>query len=89
MLIKEMQALGLDVKVLSENNEEIEIKESSEYDDDIPNLESIMDIETERESDEQLFSAGYSEEKNPDEEDDFGLEAEEPDDFAFDDFKDE
>ena len=89
VLIKEMQALGLDVKVLSENNEEIEIKESSEYDDDIPNLESIMDIETERESDEQLFSAGYSEEKNPDEEDDFGLEAEEPDDFAFDDFKDE
>ena len=89
VLIKEMQALGLDVKVLSENNEEIEIKESSEYDDDIPNLESIMDIETERESDEQLFSAGYSEEKNPDEEDDFGFEAEEPDDFAFDDFKEE
>ena len=89
VLIKEMQALGLDVKVLSEDNEEIEIKESSEYDDDIPNLESIMDIETERGSDEQLFNAGYSEEKNPDEEDDFGFEAEEPDDFAFDDFKDE
>ena len=89
VLIKEMQALGLDVKVLSEDNEEIEIKESSEYDDDIPNLESIMDIETERESDEQLFSAGYSEEKNPEEEDDFSFDTEEPDDFAFDDFKDE
>ena len=88
VLIKEMQALGLDVKVLSEDNKEIEIKESSEYDDDIPNLESIMDIETERESDEQILSAGYSEEKNPDEEDDFSFE-EEPDDFEFDDFKDE
>ncbi|MBR6585738.1 MAG: DNA-directed RNA polymerase subunit beta, partial [Firmicutes bacterium] len=89
VLIKEMQALGLDVKVLSEDNEEIEIKDSSEYDDDIPNLESIMDIETERGSDEQLFSAGYTEEKMEDE-DDFGFGAsEEPDDFAFDDFKDE
>ena len=89
VLIKEMQALGLDIKVLSENNEEIEIKESSEYDDDIPNLESIMDVETERESDEQLFSAGYSEENNPDEEDEVSFEADEADDFAMDDFKDE
>jgi len=32
VLIKELQSLGLDIKVLSENNEEIEIKE---LDDDI------------------------------------------------------
>ena len=48
-----------------------------------------MDIETERGSEEQLFNAGYTEEKMEDE-DDFGFGAEEPaDDFAFDDFKDE
>ena len=48
-----------------------------------------MDVETERESDEQLFSAGYSEENNPDEEDEVSFEADEADDYASDDFKDE
>lgn len=33
VLIKEMQSLGLDVKVLTDDDEEIEIKESSELDD--------------------------------------------------------
>ena len=33
VLIKEMQSLALDVRVLSEDNEEIQIKEVSEYDD--------------------------------------------------------
>ena len=90
VLIKEMQALGLDIKVLSEDNREIEIKESSEYDDDIPNLESIMDIETQRGSEEQLFSEGFSEEKSPDEEEEeVSFDSYEADDFAMDDFKDE
>ena len=85
-----MQALGLDIKVLSEDNREIEIKESSEYDDDIPNLESIMDIETQRGSEEQLFSEGFSEEKSPDEEEEeVSFDSYEADDFAMDDFKDE
>ena len=67
VLIKEMQALGLDIKVLSENNEEIEIKESSEYDDDPRSLESIMDYETELESEEEMMNAGFSEESTEDE----------------------
>ena len=88
VLIKEMQALGLDVKVLSENNEEIEIKESSEYDDDLPNLESIMDIETDMGSEEDVLNAGFSEETVDDDElDDDDMQ--EPDDFEFDNFKDE
>ena len=87
VLIKEMQALGLDVKVLSENNEEIEIKESSEYDDDLPNLESIMDIETEMGSEEEVLNAGFSEETAEDEPDDDDMQ--EPDDFEFDNFRDE
>ena len=45
VLIKEMQSLGLDVKVLTDENEEIEIKESAEL-DGISGLESIIDIET-------------------------------------------
>ena len=59
VLIKEMQALGLDIKVLSENDEEIQLKEASEYDDDIQGIESIMDVET-VEEDNRLMSGGYS-----------------------------
>ncbi len=70
VLIKEMQALGLDVKVLSENDEEIQFKDAGDMDDDITGIESIMDIEEELESDEKLFEAGYSE-AGP-EEDEFG-----------------
>ncbi|CDA92128.1 dNA-directed RNA polymerase subunit beta [Firmicutes bacterium CAG:238] len=87
VLIKEMQALGLDVKVLSENDEEIEIKESSEYDDDPRNLESIMDFETEIESEEQMLNSGFSEE-NADE-DDFDADFGQQDDFEEDDFREE
>ena len=83
----EMQALGLDVKVLSENDEEIEIKESSEYDDDPRNLESIMDFETEIESEEQMLNSGFSEE-NADE-DDFDADFGQQDDFEEDDFREE
>ena len=86
VLIKEMQALGLDVKVLSENDEEIEIKESSEYDDDLPNLEAIMDLETEMGSEEEVLNAGFSEELADDDEpseDDL----QEAEDFAFDNFR--
>ena len=86
VLIKEMQALGLDVKVLSENDEEIEIKESSEYDDDPRNLEAIMDFETELESEEQMMNSGFSEEK-PDE-DDFDMSFDDSDDFK-DNFREE
>ena len=87
VLIKEMQALGLDVKVLSENDEEIEIKESSEYDDDPRNLESIMDFETEIESEEQMLNSGFSEE-NADE-DDFDADFGQQDDFEEDAFREE
>ncbi len=45
VLIKEMQSLGLDVKVLTDENEEIEIKESADL-DGISGLESIIDIES-------------------------------------------
>ena len=92
VLIKEMQALGLDVKVLSEDNEEIQIKEASEYDDDLPNIEGIMDLESELENDKKLFEEGFSEETSgeDEEEDDDMFDGEELSDMDFeDDFKSE
>ena len=59
VLIKEMQALGLDVKVLSENDEEIQFRDAGDMDDDITGIESIMDIEQSVESEEQLSEAGF------------------------------
>ena len=41
VLIKEMQSLALDVRVLTEDNEEIQIKEVSEY-EDVSGIEGIM-----------------------------------------------
>jgi len=61
VLIKEMQALGLDIKVLSENDEEIQLRDSSEY-DDTPNLGQIMEMETKKASDEEILAQGFVEE---------------------------
>ena len=54
VLIKEMQSLGLDVKALSENDEEIEIRESTEL-EGLSNIESIIDIEKEYEAEEEIL----------------------------------
>jgi len=56
VLIKELQSLGLDVKVFSEEAEEIEIKDSSEEDDDFDeldvNIEGYEQQETEKDEKE-------------------------------------
>ncbi|MFR6257395.1 MAG: DNA-directed RNA polymerase subunit beta [Anaerovoracaceae bacterium] len=52
VLIKEMQSLCLDVKVLTEDNEEIEIKEVSEI-EDIPAIEDMVDVEVENDADDE------------------------------------
>ena len=62
VLIKEMQSLALDVKVLTEDNEEIQIKEVSDY-EDVSGIEGMMTAETElEESEEKLFAEGFTEE---------------------------
>lgn len=53
VLIKEMQSLGLDVKVLSETEEEIEIRESLDL-EGIAGLEAIIERESE-DADEETF----------------------------------
>ncbi|MBE6032118.1 MAG: DNA-directed RNA polymerase subunit beta [Clostridiales bacterium] len=82
VLIKEMQSLGLDVKVLSEENEEIEIRESSDI-DGFSSIESIIDSETVTDEGALLEEgSGYNLdadfEDDADMEEDFGME----DDFA-------
>ncbi len=59
VLIKEMQSLGLDVKVLTEDEKEIEIKESAEL-EDLTGLDDIMDTEPDQVNEDELFSAGMS-----------------------------
>ena len=61
VLIKEMQSLGLDVKVLTDENEEIEIRESTEL-DGISGLESIIDIESITDEGEFFEEGGFTEE---------------------------
>ena len=64
VLIKEMQSLGLDVKVLTEDNQEIEIKESIDL-EGIVSIENIADIDIEAEfaiEEELLGENGFMEE---------------------------
>ena len=75
VLIKEMQSLCLDVKVLTEDNEEITIKETSEL-EDIPVIEDMVEAELEGDVSEEDDDMEIV-----DEDDDFG----EDDDDIFDD----
>ncbi len=71
VLIKEMQSLGLDVKVLTEENEEIQLKETMEADDN-SGVSDIMRMESELESEQELLDSGYVE-KSLDEDDDITM----------------
>ena len=84
VLIKEMQSLALDVKVLNEAGEEVELQESYEY-ESAPDLEKIIaDDGSKSSTDEYLEEgSGFMEEKSEDEEDDI-FTAEE-DDMMFND----
>ena len=80
VLLKELQSLALDVKVLTENNEELVIREFDDDDRDaVPRREDF-------EAEEQDFDFGQEDEDDGDE--DIGSifdEAEEDDDFVSDD----
>ena len=79
VLIKEMQSLCLDVKVLTEDNEEIEIKETSEI-EDIPAIEDMVDIDIEGEEPDE--DDGEENVDVDDEDEDFEeFNEDEPEDF--------
>ena len=61
VLIKEMQSLALDVRVLTEDNKEIELKEVSDYEEQT-GIDSIMDVDNRLDSEDNLFMSGFSEE---------------------------
>ena len=71
VLIKEMQSLCLDVKVLTEDNEEIEIKETSEI-EGIPVIEDMVDVDMEGEEPDEVDD--YDEGKAEEGEDDYDEE---------------
>ena len=82
VLIKEMQSLCLDVKVLSEDNEEIEIRDRDDV-GGFAGIERIVDAELEQEM--RAREAAYEEEDEEDEfEDEFEDEIDEiePDEDA-------
>ncbi len=67
VLIKELQSLALDVRVLAENDEEIELKEMSDYDTP-SSINGIINMKSEMESEEQLLNSGFIEEDGEDDE---------------------
>ena len=69
VLVKELQSLGLDVKLLSEDNRELELKESIEDGIDFNLEESKKAMEQEDLVDEQELEDGYMEEGEEDLED--------------------
>jgi len=83
VLIKELQSLALDVKVLSEENEEITIKESVDDDDDMDELSNEMETR----EDLNLSSLNYSGDTDDERQslyDDYDEEAEEDFDIDID-----
>ena len=76
VLIKEMQSLCLDVKVLSEEGEEIELKEDTET-DGIAAIERMVDREIESNSEREEYVEEYDDEFEPEAEEIVTLETEE------------
>ena len=92
VLIKEMQSLALDVKVLNEAGEEVELQESYEY-EGAPDLEKIISEDTAKSSTDEYLEdgSGFMEEKTDDEDenDDAFAPEEDDDDMMFDDDADD
>ena len=92
VLLKELQSLGLDVKVLDENREEVELMETSEYGNTDLNSVIAGDRNFAFEEDESFGEMGFQKQEfNEDEElVDVEEDVEEEDDFGdFDDVLDE
>ena len=66
VLIKELESLGLDIKLYDDSNNEIEVKENSEYDDD----EGSSVLEEDLETDEDLDGMSEVDDLEDNEDDD-------------------
>ena len=86
VLIKELQSLGLDIKVLAENKEEIKISEVYEDDEDVRPLDVRIDgREEEARKEEDSFGMFSGDEDDDEEDEDFGDEFDEEFGDEFDD----
>jgi DNA-directed RNA polymerase subunit beta len=74
-LIKEMQSLGLDVRALDENNDEIDLKQHFDEDDDIP-MPATDFVEEYRDDDDATFEKHGFSTHDADDTDPFEAEAE-------------
>ena len=86
VLLKELQSLGLDVRVLDENNEEVQIMESVDYGD--TNLNHIIEGDRRYNNDEDYGKHGYSKQEFSEGEL-VDVEDEPEEDDSFDDFDDD
>ena len=97
VLLKELQSLGLDVRVLRDDNTEVEIMETVDMGE--TDFRSLIEGDRKYRQDDNLGAQGYTEqefqgeelvdvEEEP-EEDHYELAFEETDDFAFDDLSDD
>ena len=82
VLVKELQSLGLDIKVLNKDKQEIDLKQTFEDDDDL-NMVTVDDAAFSHVTDEgDLDGYGVEEPEVPEEE--LLLDEEEPDDYVSD-----
>jgi DNA-directed RNA polymerase subunit beta len=68
VLIKELQSLGLDIKLYDDQNQEIEVKENSEYEDDGNNhlLEEELEVD-----DSEMEEEGETDDSDEEDDDEF------------------
>ncbi len=96
VLLKELQSLGLDVRVLRDNGEEVEMSENIDYADSDLDLRSIIEGDRRyNEKEESFGSFGFQKQEFKDgelvdseEEDDYIDEPEEDDSYIDDDYSD-
>ena len=84
VLLKELQALGLDVRVLREDNTEVEIKESIDYGD--TDLRSVIEGDSRNyKRDDNLDKEGFTTQEFNEDEELVDVESDSADDEVFDD----
>ena len=97
VLLKELQSLGLDVRVLRDDNTEVEIMETADMGE--TDFRSLIEGDRKYRQDDDFGEHGYTEqefqgeelvdvEEEPEDED-FDIDFEETDDFGFDDLSDD
>ena len=92
VLLKELQSLGLDVRVLRDDNTEVEIMETVDMGE--TDFRSLIEGDRKYRDEDDFGKQGYTEQEfqgeelvdieEEDDEDDFDMEFEETDDYAYD-----